>query len=113
MILATTTLFLLINSVRNQPLKYSPELENIAMQRCISMKEFSHQEYLTIYSKKIHNLGYKYSGENLGMDFIDDKLLFTALQNSPTHKANNQSKNFQNIGIAKCKNLTVMLYSGN
>jgi len=113
MILATTTLFLFINSVRAQPLKYNPKLENIAMQRCVSMREFSHYDYFTIYSKKIHKLGYKYTGENLGMDFTDDKSLFNALQNSPTHKANNESKNFQNIGIAKCKNLTVMLYSGN
>lgn len=112
MITATTTLFLLINSVREKPLKYSPKLENIAMQRCITMKGFSHDDYKTIYSKKIEKLGYVFTGENLGKGFSDDNSLFKALQNSPTHKANNEAKRFKEIGIAKCKDLTVMLYAG-
>lgn len=105
-------LLLLINSIRTQPLVIDKSLTKIAEVRCINMKEWSHAGFP---SKQI-NKKYYYAGENLALDFTDNKLMFTALQNSPTHNANMIEKNYQKIGIAKCKNklgnTTVMLFGG-
>lgn len=46
------------------------------------------------------NYNYKAAGENLGIGFLDSSEVHQAWNNSPTHKANLLSPNYQEIGIA-------------
>lgn len=112
--MAIELLLLLINSVRETPLKTNPILTYYANKRCVSMTEFSHKDYYNYYSKELSSFGFKTTGENLAKGYTKDKDIFNALQASPTHKANNESKDFKSIGIAKCKNkigtMTVILF---
>ena len=56
-------------------------------------------------------------GENLALNFRDATSTIQALQNSPTHKANDISKNYTKIGVSNCfnkiVNVTVILFGGN
>ena len=111
-----------INSVRSKPLKEDKFLTNLAALRCKSMVEWSHNNYPSyeiLYKTTrwgIVNRN-KYAGENLAEGYTKDVEIFKALQNSPTHKANNESLGYQKIGVAKCNNkvglVTVILFAGN
>lgn len=83
------------------------------MVRCQSLKEWSHKDFP---KKDIWKLKYNYAGENLARNFPNATSTYQALQNSPTHKLNNESKNYQKIGIANCQNnlgnVTVFLFGG-
>ncbi len=46
------------------------------------------------------NYNYQAAGENLGIGFLDSSEVHQAWENSPTHKANLLSPNYQEIGIA-------------
>lgn len=121
--IATTTLVILINSVRptNFKLKYDYQLAKLAEQRCVEMPEYSHKLFLSDYSKRIEKLGYNNTGENLGLGFgTSTKSLFKAFEKSKTHREINHSKNYQKIGIGTCTKpgvtpipLTVVLFAGN
>ena len=111
-----------INSVRSKPLKEDKFLTGLAALRCKSMVEWSHNGYPSyeiLYKTTrwgIVNRN-KYAGENLAEGYTKDVEIFKALQNSPLHKGNNESLEFQKVGIAKCinkvGNVTVILFAGN
>lgn len=111
--IATTTLFILINSVRITPLTYDPKIEKVAMTRCLAMKEWSHKGFPY---KEIFKLRYFRAGENLAKGFPTATSTMQGFQSSPTHKANNEYTKYQNIGIANCNNTlgntTVVLFGG-
>ena len=115
-----------INSVREKPLKEDKFLTGLAKKRCANMESWEHggysywetrSEILYKYTRYGITNRYKVAGENLTDGYIKDVDIFAALQNSPTHKANNESKEYQKIGVAKCKNsvglVTVILFAGN
>lgn len=83
------------------------------MVRCQTQTEWSHVGFPR---KDIFKLKYKYAGENLALNYPNATSTYLALQNSPTHKTNNESKNYQKIGIANCNNKlgneTVILFGG-
>lgn len=119
MIVATTTLLLLINVARKPilPLKEDKVLSSIAMDRCVNMRDFSHTDYYNVYSKIIEKT-YKNTGENLAIGFPDATTTVQAWLRSPTHKEILKAKRYQKIGLAVCQKapnvyLTVTLYGGN
>ncbi len=119
MLIATTTLLVLINTARkpNLPLRSDVYLTKLAEQRCTTMKDFSHTDYYNIYSKEIEKK-YKYTGENLAVGFKDATSTVKAWLKSPGHKEILTAKRYQRIGVAVCEKapkvyLTVTLYAGN
>ena len=116
MIIATTTLLLLINQMRPVKLKSDPFLEQLAMVRCTEMPDFSHDLYYKDFSKRIAKK-YKYGGENLAIAFNDATSTVNAWNNSKSHKEIMTAKRYQKIGIATCEKskdviLTVTLFGG-
>lgn len=118
------TLIDYINSVREKPLKEDKFLTGLAVDRCKTMTEWSHNgfywyanEIMYTYSWRGIKTRNKYAAENLANGYANDKDAFVALQASPSHKANNESKLYQKIGVARCINsvglVTVLLFSGN
>ena len=118
MLATTTALLMLINSVRTHPLVKDDTLVALATEHCTSMANFSHEDFLKTYSNIISNdLGYKYAGENLAIQFANPKDMFNALEASKTHHDNNHSTNYQKVGIATCEKapgvwLSVILFAG-
>lgn len=117
MIIATTTVLLLINQLRPVKLKIDPFLNNLALSRCVEMPDFSHDLYYSDYSKRIEKK-YKFTGENLAVGFNTASSTVNAWKNSKTHKDIMLSKKYKHIGIAVCEKapkvyLTVSLYGGN
>jgi len=114
--IATTTLFILLNAVREDKLSYNVKLEKIAEERCQNMKEWSHSGFPSDKIFKIKKNNFSYAGENLALGFDNAGSTMKALENSPTHYANNHDKNFTDIGIATCKNIigevSVFLFGG-
>lgn len=113
-----------INSVRSKPLKEDKFLTNLAADRCRTMKEWSHggfysyaNEIMYTYSWRGIKTRNKYAAENLANGYANDKDAFVALQNSPSHKANNESELYDKVGVSKCWNkvglVHVILFSGN
>lgn len=119
MLIATTSLLLLINATRSPkiPLKNDLFLTKLAETRCSQMKDFSHTDYYNIYSKQIEKK-YKYGGENLAVAFNDSTSTVNAWKASSSHKEIMTAKRYQKIGLAVCEKapkvyLTVSLYGGN
>lgn len=113
-----------INSVREKPLKEDKFLTGLAADRCKTMSEWSHNGFYSYANEIMYTYSWrgiktrnKYAAENLANGYANDKDTFAALQASPSHKVNNESKLYQKIGVAKCKNdiglITVLLFSGN
>jgi uncharacterized protein YkwD len=113
-----------INSVRSKPLKEDKFLTNLAAERCRTMKEWSHQQFYSYANEIMYTYSWrgiktrnKYAAENLANGYANDKDAFIALQNSPSHKANNESELYQKAGVSKCWNkvglVHVILFSGN
>lgn len=115
-----------INSVRSKPLKEDKFLTNLAKKRCAKMESWEHggysywetrSEILYKYTRYGITSRYKVAGENLAEGYTKDVEIFKALQNSPLHKGNNESLEFQKVGGAKCinkvGNVTVILFAGN
>jgi uncharacterized protein YkwD len=118
--IATTTMLLLINSVRPTqfPLKVDYQLQKLAEKRCISTTTFTHDDFWSTYSNLELGLGYRNAGENLALNFSKTEDIFKALENSPTHRKNNHSLYFQKVGIASCEQsfgnwFTVIEFAGN
>lgn len=118
--MATTTLLLLINSVRPTqfPLQTEPVLQRLAEKRCSSTVSFSHDDFWSTYSKFEQGLGYRNVGENLALNFSNSESAFSALENSPTHRRNDHSLYFQKVGVATCQKsfgnwFTVIEFAGN
>lgn len=91
------------------PLKVNQKLEEAAYLKAQDMIEkdyFSHQsptgktpwDWL-----KLVNYNYKYAGENLAIGFLDSEEVITAWNQSPSHRDNILSSNYQEIGIAVVK----------
>lgn len=113
-----------INSVREKPLKEDKFLTGLAAERCRTMQEWSHQEFYSYANEIMYTYSWrgiktrnKYAAENLANGYANDKDAFVALQASPSHKSNNESKLYQKVGVTRCKNdiglITVLLFSGN
>lgn len=115
--IATTTLIILINSVRKTPLMINPKITKVAEVRCQEMTEWSHKNY-EYYLNKVFDFGYRSGGENLALGFNDAQTMFAAFQNSPTHRAIEESETYTEVGVANCKNknlqgdVTVVLFAG-
>lgn len=109
------TLLELINQSRSKPLVVDLKLTVIAFKRCKTMKEFSHEGFYYL-SHDLYKMGYSYLGETLAGKFDSPKLVFDALQASPTHRSNNENPKFQRVGIANCVNklgdITVIIFTG-
>lgn len=109
-------LLLMINTARKPeiPLKNDIVLTKIAQERCVEMKEFSHNKFGSYYSKLMLLKGYKLTGENLALNFKNATSTFQALENSPGHYKNNHNPLFRKVGIANCNNklgnTTVILF---
>ena len=112
-IASAKTLVEQINSIRETPLKEDKQLNKIAVDRCVKMQAFSHDEFWTDYNWRILAKGYKYRGENLYNlisspgQYTLDQIAFEAFLNSPTHKSNMLDKNFTKIGVSICDNKTM------
>jgi uncharacterized protein YkwD len=115
-----------INSVRSKPLKEDKFLTELAKKRCSSMESWEHggysywetrSEILYKYTRNGVVNRYKVAGENLAEGYTKDVEIFKALQNSPLHKGNNESLEYQKVGVARCinkvGNVTVILFAGN
>lgn len=117
-----------INSVRSKPLKEDKLLNEIALNRCKAMQEWTHEGWQPYANEIMYQYGrygitqrYRIAGENLALanpgKVPTNKEWFDALQASVTHKANNESLEYQKVGSAKCKNkvgnVTVLLFAGN
>lgn len=113
-----------INSVREKSLKEDKFLTKLSEDRCKTMSEWSHNGFYSYANEIMYTYSWrgiktrnKYAGENLANGYANDKDAFLALQASPSHKANNESKLYQKIGVAKCTNkvglVTVILFAGN
>lgn len=109
--LTATATLALINLDRaiglRAPLEYSPFLSTVAHERCVQMKEFSHDGWKEIVAKRSRDRGGVIIGENLAIGFADPKTLVYAWQNSQLHRANNMSGYYRYFGMATCNNETV------
>lgn len=105
--IATTTLLLLINSIRQPalPLKSDIRLDRLAQERCMTMANFSHEGNFS--GRMIYDLRYFYVGENLANGFPDATSTVKAWQASPTHNSLIQSKEYSRVGIGHCNNLSI------
>lgn len=114
-----------INSVRVKPLKEDKFLNRLAIKRCVELTKWEHQDIWSVTYDIMWASGrtglvqrYFYAGENLANGFSNDRDAFVALQNSPTHKSNNESVTYQKIGVGRCNNkllgkTIVLLFAGN
>ena len=113
-----------INSVRSKPLREDKFLTGLAKDRCKTMSEWSHNGFYSYANEIMYTYSWrgiktrnKYAAENLANGYANDKDAFMALQNSPSHKANNESELYDKIGVSKCWNkvglVHVILFSGN
>lgn len=117
MLIATTTLLVLLNAARppNFKLQSDKFLVNLAEQRCTEIKKFNHDGF---FNKTQYQMikNYYYLGENLAIDFQDATSTFIALENSPGHKENNHATRYTNVGISNCDNkignTTIILFGG-
>lgn len=100
----------LINLSRTQsnlsPLNINPTLSKVAQSKATDMTKnhyFSHtspQGVTPWHWFESHNYFYKYAGENLAINYNDAQEEHAAWMDSPTHKKNILSSNFNEIGIA-------------
>lgn len=115
--IATTTLLLLLNTVRQPglPLKSDIRLDRMAQVRCMDMQLFSHDNNPA--GKMIYDLKYFYVGEILANGFPDATSTIKAWEASPNHNSVMKSKEYSRVGVAHCNNLSigytsVMLFGG-
>jgi len=116
MLIATSTVLLLINQLRPVKLKIDPFLSNLAMSRCVEMPDFSHNLFFKDYAHRIEKR-YKFTGENLAVGFNTAGSTVKAWTESPKHKEIMTARRYQKIGIASCEKakdviLTVTLFGG-
>lgn len=110
MLSTTTALLMLINSIRPNKLINDTALQTMAQERCINMQTFSHDDFYSIYSKKI-NEKYKYAGEVLALKYSQNKDVLNGWLQSPTHNEIIKSKKYTRLGCASCiKPINVPLY---
>lgn len=108
--LTKTSLIEMTNQEREaagqKPLKINQTLEQAAYLKAQDMME---KDYFSHYSPtgrepwdwlREVNYNYKYAGENLAIGFLDSEEVIKAWDESPSHRANLLSPNFQEIGIA-------------
>lgn len=88
------------------PLSVNARLTQAAVNKATDMLQKQYFNHTSpdgkIFSEWIKEVGYKYFyvGENLAIDFQDEKNLFQAWLNSPTHLANIIKPQYQEIGLA-------------
>ncbi len=76
----------------------------------VKRKYWSHKDPDGVESWYMFDLaGYKYvyAGENLAKDFYSDYQAMRALMRSPTHRENILMREYTNVGIGRCGNITV------
>jgi uncharacterized protein YkwD len=90
------------------PLKLDPDLNRAARNKSkdmLSRNYFDHYAYGMTPWDFISSAGYKYlyAGENLAMDFHTSEGMVNAWMNSPMHRKNILSEDYEDIGIGVIK----------
>ena len=108
-------LMLLMNASRaDVPLpafREDPALSARAQERAERMcanHSFSHDGYQSAFN----GLRYNWTGENLAMGHKDPKAIHAQLMNSPGHRANILTREFNAVGIGHACSITVELFGG-
>jgi uncharacterized protein YkwD len=116
--IASDSLVSQLNQVRKNyglaDLKENPQLYFSAGQKACDLAEkkyWSHTDPSNHpFDWWITKAGYHFhlAGENLARNFKNDTIMITAWMNSPKHRANILSKDYQEIGIGRCGIYTVI-----
>lgn len=97
-----------------KPLQYDRRLEKSAHMKACDMVNKNYWSHKDPDGKNswymFEKFGYKYvvAGENLARDLKTDEEIVTAFMNSPTHEKVILEGRYEDIGLGKCGNITVL-----
>ena len=102
-------LFIMINSLRLNPLVLDDNLSKLAVERAKVVEvDWSHDNW----RKSFYGTGCQYTGENLAKGFYSPTMMTGAFLNSPAHLNNMVKKEYDKIGIGVYNNIVVELFCG-